>query len=128
MGSLLDVHDSATTVDKLIEMFTGKIRNITKTLTWDQGVELAQVDRLSIERGLAVYFCDPHSPWQRPTNENTNGLVRDFLPKGSDFSTLTLQKAFNTFKTYSTGAPEKSSTGTHQKRESKNYSSDASTT
>lgn len=85
----LDVHDSATTVDKLIEMFTGKIRNITKTLTWDQGVELAQVDRLSIERGLAVYFCDPHSPWQRPTNENTNGLVRDFLPKGSDFSTLT---------------------------------------
>ena len=89
MGSLLDVHDSATTVDKLIEMFTGKIRNITKTLTWDQGAELAQVDRLSIERGLAVYFCDPHSPWQRPTNENTNGLVRDFLPKGSDFSTLT---------------------------------------
>lgn len=73
----------------LIEMCTGKIRNITKTLTWDQGVELAQVDRLSIARGLAVYFCDPHSPWQRPTNENTNGLVRDFLPKGSDFSTLT---------------------------------------
>lgn len=60
----LDVHDSATTVDKLIEMFTGKIRNITKTLTWDQGVELAQVDKLSIARGLAVYFCDPHSPWQ----------------------------------------------------------------
>lgn len=89
MGSLLDVHDSATTVDKLIEMFTGKIRNNTKTLTWDQGVELAQVDRPSIERGLAVYFCDPHSPRQRPTNENTNGLVRDFLPKGSDFSTLT---------------------------------------
>ena len=85
----LDVHDSATTVDKLIEMFTGKIRNITKTLTWDQGAELAQVDRLSIERGLAVYFCDPHSPWQRPTNENTNGLVRDFLPKGSEFSSLT---------------------------------------
>lgn len=52
-------------------------------------MELAQVDRLSIARGLAVYFCDPHSPWQRPTNENTNGLVRDFLPKGSDFSTLT---------------------------------------
>ncbi|MFS0466161.1 IS30 family transposase, partial [Corynebacterium striatum] len=85
----LDVHDSATTVDKLIEMFTGKIRNITKTLAWDQGVELAQVDKLSIARGLAVYFCDPHSPWQRPTNENTNGLVRDFLPEGSDFSALT---------------------------------------
>ena len=85
----LDVHDSATTVDKLIEMFTGKIRNITKALTCDQGVELAQVDKLSIARGLAVYFCDPHSPWQRPTNENTNRLVRDFLPKGSEFSTLT---------------------------------------
>lgn len=78
----LDVHDSATTVDKLIEMFTGKIRNITKTLTWDQGVELAQVDKLSIARGLAVYFCDPHSPWQRPTNENTNGLVRDCYVHG----------------------------------------------
>ncbi|TRX61501.1 IS30 family transposase [Corynebacterium hiratae] len=116
MGSLLDVHDSATTVDKLIEMFTGKIRNNTKTLTWDQGVELAQVDRLSIERGLAVYFCDPHSPWQRPTNENTNGLVRDFLPKGSDFSTLTLQKAFNTFKTYSTGA-QRSPQLVHTRRE-----------
>ena len=89
MGSLLDVHDSATTVDKLIEMFTGKIRNITKTLTWDQGVELAQVDRLSIERGLAVYFCDPHSPWQRPTNENTNGLIRQYIPKGKDFSEVT---------------------------------------
>ena len=73
----------------MLSVDTGEIRNITKTLTWDQGVELAQADRLSIERGLAVYFCDPHSPWQRPTNENTNGLVRDFLPKGSDFSTLT---------------------------------------
>ena len=81
----LDVHDSKTTVDVLIEMFTGKIRNITKTLTWDQGVEMAQVDKLMEARGLAVYFCDPHSPWQRPTNENTNGLVRDYLPKGSDF-------------------------------------------
>ena len=73
----------------MLSVDTGEIRNITKTLTWDQGVELAQADRLSIERGLAVYFCDPHSPWQRPTNENTNGLVRDFLPKGSEFSTLT---------------------------------------
>lgn len=85
----LDVHGSATTVDKLIEMFTGKIRNITKTLPWDLGVELAQVDKLGIARGLAGYYCVPHSPWQRPTNESTNGLVRDFLSKGSDFSTLT---------------------------------------
>ena len=127
MGSLLDVHDSATTVDKLIEMFTGKIHNITKTLTWGQGVELAQVNRLSIARGLAVYFCDPHSPWQRPTNENTNGLVRDFLPKGGDVSTRPTRTS-NTFKTFSTDALEKSSTGINQKRRYKNYSGDASTT
>ena len=79
-------HGAEAVRDAIAVKITTLPQQLSKSLTWDQGAEMAQHAQLRIETGLDIYFCDPRSPWQRGTNENTNGLLRQYFPKGTDIS------------------------------------------
>ncbi len=85
-GPALAGHGAEAVRDSIACTITGLPKQLRQSLTWDQGAEMSQHARLKIDTGLDVYFCDPHSPWQRGTNENTNGLLRQYFPKGTDLS------------------------------------------
>ena len=85
-GPALAGHGAEAVRDAIASTITTLPDQLRRSLTWDQGTEMAQHARLRIETGLPVYFCDPHSPWQRGTNENTNGLLRQYFPKGTDLA------------------------------------------
>lgn len=84
--------DSETVIDALIKQSHKLPRELYKSLTWDRGSEMAEHRRFSLATDIQVYFCDPQQPWQRGSNENTNGLLRQYFPKGMDLSDISQTK------------------------------------
>jgi IS30 family transposase len=85
-GPALAGHGAEAVREAVTRTITTLPERLRRSLTWDQGAEMSQHAQLLIDTGVQVYFCDPHSPWQRGTNENTNGLLRQYFPKGTDLS------------------------------------------
>jgi IS30 family transposase len=90
---LLHIPDSVGSAETVAHALTMALSllpgELRRTLTWDQGKELAQHQVITARTATSVFFCEPHSPWQRGSNENMNGLLRDYFPKGSDLAAVT---------------------------------------
>ena len=89
LAPLPDTHRAIDLREVLTPMIASLPEQIRRTLTWDRGKEMAEHAQIAIDAGIDIYFCDPHSPWQRGSNENTNGLLRQYWPKGCDMRQLT---------------------------------------
>ncbi len=89
-GPALAGHGAESVRDAIARSIATMPQQLRQSLTWDQGAEMSQHARLRLDSGLQIYFCDPHSPWQRGTNENTNGLLRQYFPKGTDLSAVNI--------------------------------------
>ncbi|MDQ6747763.1 MAG: IS30 family transposase [Candidatus Dormibacteraeota bacterium] len=92
LGDLPDGHTAEEVYACLVSLIATLPANLVRSLTWDQGREMAMHQQFSVDTGVDVYFCDPHSPWQRPTNENMNGLLRQYFPKGTDLNQITKER------------------------------------
>ena len=90
--SLPNGRSSEPVLAALAERIATLPEQLVRSLTWDQGKEMAQHARFTIDTGLQIYICDPRSPWQRGTNENTNGLLRQYFPKGTDLAVVTQEE------------------------------------
>lgn len=92
MLAKVDSKDTETVINTLIKHAHKLPKELYKSLTWDRGKEMADHKRFTLATDIKVYFCDPHNPWQRGSNENTNGLLRQYFPKGTDLSVYSQAK------------------------------------
>lgn len=89
LGHVPGAHTAEAVRDVLVELIGGLPEQLRRSVTWDQGSEMAAHHQFTVATNVPVYFCDPHSPWQRGSNENTNGLLRQYFPKGTDLAVHT---------------------------------------
>lgn len=92
LGDLPEGHDAQSVYACLIELTADLPDAVRRSLTWDQGREMAKWADLQADADIDVFFCDPHAPWQRPSNEHMNGLLRQYFPKGTDLNNVSLEQ------------------------------------